>query len=230
MVNPRDIKTVVDIGANVGVVALRARFMFPEADVIAFEPDDKAYGMLRNNTANLHIKCYQDALGDGDEHPFLSMYNTVVSRVVKDEETKQNPDLKYKSIQTYRLHQLFERYNISPDNCMLKIDCEGAEGWIIGCPEDEAILRACRLVHLEYHTRPVANLLGKQFQFHEWATNLFISSHYINIVTGRQAHMTAIQRDRVGKWSEEAFYLRAKNIEQRRQRRFEHNKVNVENL
>jgi len=184
------VRTVVDIGANCGVATLRARFLFPAARVIAFEPNGRALDTLRQNTENLDVESHPQALGDGTPKHFYAPSSTLLGRL-------NNATDKGAPIPTHRLHTLFEEHGVDPDGCVLKIDCEGAEGFIIGNERDEAVLKACLHAHIEFHPKPASWLTGvsrKCLDFERWACGMFLETHYVNIVVGRQAHLTAIRR------------------------------------
>jgi FkbM family methyltransferase len=177
----KDIETVVDIGANVGVVAVRSRFQFPKARVLAFEPCAKARYYLEENCLSLNIEVHPDALGDGKEHGFQSKGCTSVSKLNDASEDK---------IQTYTLPQLFERHGIPVHRTFVKVDIEGAEWCLPGDEDAEAILKECALVHIECHKSTRASLA----EYRQWGTELFLDSHYVNYVTGRIGHLTCIKR------------------------------------
>lgn len=62
-----EVRTVLDIGANVGVTALYFSQIFPHADVYAFEPAPDNFAVLRKNVANCaRIRAFNFALGAGD--------------------------------------------------------------------------------------------------------------------------------------------------------------------
>ncbi|WP_442794347.1 FkbM family methyltransferase [Pelobium manganitolerans] len=63
----RNIKTVLDVGANTGQFANLIHKILPQANIISFEPIKKCYNQLLENTASLNIKTYNCALGETDE-------------------------------------------------------------------------------------------------------------------------------------------------------------------
>lgn len=85
----KDIKSVLDIGANIGQFAKKARFIFPEASIYSFEAIPDIYEMLVNNfSSDKKFKSYNIGLGNekgettfyvndfSDSSSFLKMNNT----------------------------------------------------------------------------------------------------------------------------------------------------------
>lgn len=195
MVPAHLVRTVVDIGANAGIACVPARFFFPDARILAFEPNPVALEVLKHNIKNLNIECYSDILGDGSKLRFVCDRTSLVGGIVRkkwDEEGKK-VGVRRKS---YRLHKLFEKYEVEPEGCSVKLDCEGSEGFIFGCKEDEEVLRRCAHVHLEFHPRTARQVSKTDFnhqKFERWACDMFLKTHYINILKRRHCHLTAIR-------------------------------------
>src|ERR1700744_6590546 len=63
----RDIKIILDVGANTGQFAQRFHKIIPGAKIYSFEPIKHCFGELKTNTADLNIETYNIALGDKDE-------------------------------------------------------------------------------------------------------------------------------------------------------------------
>src|SRR4051794_8264094 len=60
-----EIKTVFDIGANVGQSALEYADRFPKAAIYSFEPVTSTYERLLSSTSHIErIKCFCLAMGD----------------------------------------------------------------------------------------------------------------------------------------------------------------------
>jgi FkbM family methyltransferase len=64
---PESVRTVLDIGANVGITALYFSEIFPRASIYAFEPVPDNYALLQKNTANCaRIRGFNFGLGAAD--------------------------------------------------------------------------------------------------------------------------------------------------------------------
>ena len=54
-----DSPTIIDCGANVGLSILYFKRLFPECRIIAFEPDRKIFGVLKNNVSRFNLSNVQ---------------------------------------------------------------------------------------------------------------------------------------------------------------------------
>jgi FkbM family methyltransferase len=63
----RNIKNVLDIGANTGQFAIRINEILPNVNIISFEPIKKCYEELLINSRDLKIKAFNFALGEVEE-------------------------------------------------------------------------------------------------------------------------------------------------------------------
>ena len=57
---------IVDAGANIGASAVWFAFEFPKAQIVAFEPDQANYDLLRRNTEGLRVEAHHAAIGSRD--------------------------------------------------------------------------------------------------------------------------------------------------------------------
>jgi FkbM family methyltransferase len=89
---PRDIHTVLDIGANVGVIARMAYHSFPEAIIHAFEPVAATYEVLCKNMASMsdRVRTYPIGFMDrtGTLEINISSFNGASSIVHQSQEHK----------------------------------------------------------------------------------------------------------------------------------------------
>jgi FkbM family methyltransferase len=133
----------LDIGSNVGSVALQAKVLFPKSKVIALEPAKDTFEILKEKSVgfwcNTGIKLYNIALGDGKEMSFHrkggagcgmnKFYN-------QDEKDKWRKDAEY-VIESKTIRQIFEDYKIDTSkNYIIKVDCEGGERHLLQQRED----------------------------------------------------------------------------------------------
>ena len=118
-------KTVIDIGANIGVFTMRSKQLWPDAHIVAIEPHPDNY------------RCLQ-------EHVNINKLSAVKTLQVGVAETCGCSDL-YISPRNIAGHSMYQKTgqsvsipvctfgeimgDISPDEkrCLLKIDCEGCE-------------------------------------------------------------------------------------------------------
>jgi FkbM family methyltransferase len=61
------VKTVLDIGGNVGAFAMWAAGQWPSADIVSFEPSPENYALLTRNTEGLRVAGIAVAVGDSND-------------------------------------------------------------------------------------------------------------------------------------------------------------------
>lgn len=120
------VKTVVDLGANVGLSALYFLQQYPQAQVICVEPDASNFEMLQKNFApeikTGKVKALQAAaMGTDGFVSFESADAKYNSRVTQNGTEKNIPSIS--------MATLMQRTGISHID-VLKIDVEGAEKYI----------------------------------------------------------------------------------------------------
>jgi FkbM family methyltransferase len=134
-----EVRTIVDVGANVGFFSLAARAHYPRAMVHAYEPNPRVLPLLRANTANFDIQIFPEALGGTSS--WVVIDDTSVSNAAST-----RPSLSDTGISQITLDTALERIGGSVD--LLKLDCEGAEWPILTHARN---LRAIRNLRMEYH-------------------------------------------------------------------------------
>ncbi len=147
------IRTVLDIGSNVGFFAMSARAHFPDAVVHAYEPNPRILPFLRNNAAECRVDVFADAVGDKDG--MVSLVDSGDSNQAQCSMTATTGD---DSAVLVPLSTAVHRLGGSVD--IAKIDAEGAE-WDMF--RDARAWRGIRQVRMEYHLwgrRTYAELLA----------------------------------------------------------------------
>ena len=148
----KDLRTVLDIGANIGISALYFAATFPNAVVHAFEPDPANCAVLADNArAQLRIRVHPFALGaeDGELQLFDSDDPSNLGGCsahglgVNTASSKRVPV-------RHAGHALAELGVERVD--VIKIDTEGAE-WEILTALDPRLLSGVRLIMGELHGR-----------------------------------------------------------------------------
>jgi FkbM family methyltransferase len=116
-------KTILDAGANIGLAAVYFANRYPDATIVAVEPDESNVQILRENTASYpHIRVIQGALWNRDMRlrlfdPGAGHHGFQVSG------TPQSTDA---SVQGFRVDTLMREMGWSSLD-LLKVDIEGAE-------------------------------------------------------------------------------------------------------
>jgi FkbM family methyltransferase len=135
---PHNVKTILDIGANVGIFSLAAREAFPEAVIHAYEPNPGLEPFLKNQSEVAGFTYFLEAVQR--ESGFVHLSFTERSL-----ETTSTPDASG-DIPATAFRKTVERIGGQVD--FVKLDCEGAEWEIL---EDREAWQSVRYVSLEYH-------------------------------------------------------------------------------
>lgn len=153
----RNLKTVpdvvFDIGANVGVFAITASVLFPEARVIAVEPHPVNFGVLKQATEFFPtITCLRYALGAGKVWSSSLLSNEVETLGFNTEAIFGDcaPIERIVDVPTIDLETLAREYPGS--NALYKIDVEGAEAAFITGAMSDAPLRKALYITMELHS------------------------------------------------------------------------------
>jgi len=129
-------KTIVDIGANIGLFSQMAGLLFPEAKIHSYEPNFRLHGYLNKNLVQVDAKFFPDAVGA--EAGMGRSLDTGDSRTGVFEKGGDTPIV--------ALSTVLERIGGMID--LLKIDCEGGE-WDIF--ENPIPFGKVRTIRMEYH-------------------------------------------------------------------------------
>jgi FkbM family methyltransferase len=116
-------KTIIDCGANIGLASLFFANEFPDATIIAIEPDANNFKYLLQNTADYpNIHCIQAAIWP--RVASLDIYDpgagnwSLQTRVITEHSAT--------TIESITINQILERYDWERID-ILKIDIEGSE-------------------------------------------------------------------------------------------------------
>lgn len=173
MKDPADIKTIIDIGANVGVFSLFARFLFPTARIIAIEPCSDTFELLKTNVNLFDIETYQLALG---RHEMVYLKQRKNNSTVN---TFTNVETGAEAVQSVTLEDIFRVGKIE-EPYALKIDCEGGEVWLPENKSHNAILSNALYVGMEVH---LGYFREQQDSWTAWFRGLFDDRHSVESVS-----------------------------------------------
>jgi FkbM family methyltransferase len=128
-----DIKTIIDVGANIGQYALASHRFYPNSQIFSFEPVPICYRQLKENTKkNTNIHSYNYALGNqNSEIIFFQNDHTHASSALnvsryQKEKVPKTKDFKEIKVKCFRLDDFpFEYSFLSP--ILLKLDVQGYE-------------------------------------------------------------------------------------------------------
>lgn len=122
-INFSEFKTIIDIGANIGLASLFFHSVAPNAKILAIEPEQHNFELLQNNISNTacaeQIKAINAAISNQDGELYLKTerfaYNTAVSH--KQQE---------KVVRSISLNTCIQEYKLAKVD-LIKIDVEGFE-------------------------------------------------------------------------------------------------------
>lgn len=118
---PPDVQTIVDAGANIGLSAVFFASRFPNATVLAIEPERQNFALLQRNTAPypnivpLHAALWSEdgTLGLSDPAESVDSY-------------RFSPGIARQAVQAFGVLSIFRRLGVEILD-VLKIDIEGGE-------------------------------------------------------------------------------------------------------
>jgi FkbM family methyltransferase len=130
-------KSIIDVGANIGLFSLYARHRFPNATIHAYEPNPRIHPFLEANLDGTSISVFRSGLGA--KEGWAELDDKIESRLASTRSSDRG------KIKINALAEAVQRLD-RPD--LIKIDCEGAE-WDLF--EDIDSLRRVREIRMEYH-------------------------------------------------------------------------------
>jgi FkbM family methyltransferase len=159
------VRTVLDIGANVGVTALYFSQIFPNANIYAFEPAPDNFAVLAKNVANCaRIRAFNFALGARDATLELYASDNPVNFGGYSLHTAGSDTAKKLQIPVRSVADVLKENALAKVD-VIKIDTEGAE-WDILTAFPEAVLRSAKYITGELHG-------NKDFALLEYLSNWF---------------------------------------------------------
>lgn len=148
-------KTIIDLGANIGVFTLYAKKLFPKANIYSYEPQAHFYKFLQKNIKTNHSQ------KDIQSFP-LACYSAQTVRRFKtkkpDFSDLTGPQWVYLFKNSITLENIFSQNKINTCD-LLKIDVEAAEYDILYSLPDSYFRRIKRIC-LEYHSINKQNTLN----------------------------------------------------------------------
>lgn len=151
---------IIDCGSNIGLAVLYFKSLYPNCKIVAFEPDDATFDVLKRNVetnllndVTLINKALYDSKGNVDfyfspEQPGLLVQSTRKESLARSEA---------KTVETDVLSN-----HINQEVDFLKMDIEGAEDRVMKDLDDTAKLSLVKEMVIEYHhhMRPQEDALG----------------------------------------------------------------------
>ena len=138
---------ILDCGANIGLSVLYFKKLSPGSTIIAFEPDETNYNLLRSNIASMklsNVDIRKEAVWIEDTTLQFIEEGTMCSRIESPLKVAENKNGPTKSIKAVRLKSL-----LTDKIDFLKIDIEGAEYEVLLDIQDK--LHMVEQLFIEYH-------------------------------------------------------------------------------
>lgn len=182
---PEEVKTVLDIGANVGATALYFARLYPNAQVYAFEPAPDNFAVLERNIANSQrIRGFNFGLGAADAT--LELYHSDnpvnfggYSLHPAGSDTSKTVRIQVRNVATVLGELALEKIEV------IKVDTEGAE-WDILTAFPESVLRSAQYVTGELHGNKDFALLEYLSQWFDVGMRKKLSSRLFNFQAVRK--------------------------------------------
>jgi FkbM family methyltransferase len=145
---------IFDLGANVGTFSVFARELFPDAIIIAVEPNEQniKYFNEYNDPVKNNINLLECAIGKGqvyrDTKAINGSHEVYVSDFLGYEKANEAEDLKENEVKTIMLSDIC---HLSDKKYMIKIDIEGAETALFMDEPSLRIIKNADYVAIELH-------------------------------------------------------------------------------
>lgn len=143
-------RTIIDIGAHIGLYALFAAHASPKAQIYAFEPESENFALLEKNIKNNHLtdRVHAFAKGIAACEGTLQL-NVMPGRGECNSSYRQMEESFSLQVPVTTLDAVFREQNI--DHCdLLKVNCEGEEYNIFLSMPDSLFDRIGAII-LNYH-------------------------------------------------------------------------------
>lgn len=142
---------ILDLGANIGIFSRYAQELFPKANLIAVEPDEKNFNILKDHTKGALIN---KAIGSGSIYHYPNAKNGAMEVYVSKSMAFDLPYLKKETspaqVESLMITDL-KKYIKKGDKVLCKIDIEGNETVIFDDPDSVAMLKTFDYIAIELH-------------------------------------------------------------------------------
>lgn len=173
---------IIDCGANIGFATLYFKKLYPEARILAFEPDPESFALLQRNVTenNLQqVELYNVALAD--TAGTTTFYQADRKAGLTSSLSAERGGAREITIAVEKLSEFIRPFENAD---LVKMDIEGAEVTVIKELRESGSLRKARNYLIEYHHSPVKNhgeLAGFLAAFSELNFNFRIVEAYLHL-------------------------------------------------
>lgn len=148
--NPNKIKTIIDIGANIGIFGIFSATKYPNSTVYCFEPDKMNFQtMIKNFELNKikNVRFFNQAVGKINGE--IQLYAQEDGNFGTANSSTTRVGSKSVSVECITLETLFHANSITECD-LLKFDCEGAEYEILFNTNPDFFSKI-KNISIEYH-------------------------------------------------------------------------------
>lgn len=151
-------RRIIDGGANIGCASVYFSLRFPEAKILAIEPEKGNFSLLKKNAEPYNnITCLQAGIWDKNEKLFIQNPEGGAAEFMFDTDAINDGSINGMTIQSILDLQKWDDVDI------LKIDIEGAEKEVFSAP-DLSWLTKVKLLIIELHDRYKPNCTKTLFE------------------------------------------------------------------
>ena len=147
-------KIIFDCGANIGLSTIFFKWLYPESEIYAFEPDNRSFELLKkniqqNNLKNVHLINKAITGQEGKVDFYYNIYSPG-SLVMSTKKERLKDNKHKKKVDSIQLSKFIKKEKISRIN-YAKIDIEGSEKELIKDLEKNKCLKIIDKYNIEYH-------------------------------------------------------------------------------
>lgn len=165
VVDPLQVRAILDCGANIGLTALYLAERYPNARIFCVEPDPRNFALLKSNTsAEPRITAIQAAIVGKSQGPiYLSQDRPAWGNSISATQSAQDSI----AVDSITIGDIMTMHDV-PEIDLLKVDIEGAEEGLFAHPE---FLQHIGFIVIELHggytyDRFSADVAPYQFRVH----------------------------------------------------------------
>jgi len=148
LANISKVKTVIDVGANVGFFSMLIRDIFPSSKIYSFEPTPLTYSCLKRNLVG-DRKTHTYNLGISDKPGIAKMNFDPQSSLISQISSRGNINVKLTTLDNFIRNNQINMIDI------LKIDTEGHELYVL--KGAKKTLSKTRYLHIEVTINDIGN-------------------------------------------------------------------------
>ena len=151
-----EIKTVLDIGANIGQFAQKISTIIPDVKVYSFEPIKSCYEDLKRETADINVEALNFALGEDNYETEINISEHSPSSSIREMADLHKSEYAHtirhttEKIKVKKLDDVIGELKIVP-NLMVKIDVQGFEDNVIRGGEKTIATAKMVLIEMSYY-------------------------------------------------------------------------------